>query len=34
VARNMKMLGVEIPKPESIYFWLYLQLSAIRATIT
>jgi hypothetical protein len=29
VARNMKMLGGEIPKPESIYFWLYLQLSAI-----
>jgi hypothetical protein len=29
VARSMKMLGGEAPSPESIYYWLYLQLSGI-----
>ena len=29
VARNMKVVAGEVPTPESVHYWLYLQLSAI-----
>jgi CRISPR-associated Cas5-like protein len=34
VARNMKVVEGEVPTPESVHYWLYLQLSAIPVSNT